>query len=72
MLKNKTEASLSRKLMGFKGELVQNTKYPDGMMKKLLDVSRLKSLGWKPEVTLEEGLKRSIEFYRSSSEIRRR
>lgn len=63
-------AALIAKLMGFQGQLIQNTKYPDGMMKKLLDITRIKDLGWKPEVTLEEGLKRSIEFFRSSAEVR--
>lgn len=56
-------AKLIGKVMGFKGEYVFNSKYPDGTPRKLLDVSRIKNLGWKPEVSLEEGLKRSIEFY---------
>jgi site-specific DNA-methyltransferase (adenine-specific) len=36
---------------------------PGGTMKKLMDVSRIHSLGWKHEISLEEGLKRSINFY---------
>lgn len=64
-------AELIAKLMGFKGKLTTNLSRPDGMMRKLLDVSRLKSLGWKPEVSLEEGLKRSIDFFRNSDSIRR-
>lgn len=63
-------ATMISNLMGFKGKLIQNTDQPDGMMRKLLDVSKIKSLGWKPEVTLEEGLKRSIEFYRTSDSLR--
>lgn len=63
-------ATMISKLMGFKGELVQNTNQPDGMMRKLLDVSQINSLGWKAETTLEQGLKRSIEFYQNSTLIR--
>lgn len=53
-------------IMGFKGKMVFNTKYPDGTPRKLLDVSKIKSLGWKPEVSLKEGLKKTIEFYLST------
>mgnify|MGYP001156268189 FL=1 len=56
-------ASMIAEKMGFKGELVFDTSKPDGTMRKLLDVSRVKSLGWKPEVSLSEGLDRSIGFY---------
>lgn len=56
-------AELTQKLMGFKGKLVFNTNQPDGTMRKLLDVGRIHSLGWKHEVSLEEGLKRSIDYF---------
>lgn len=58
-------ASMIAELMGFSGQLVFNTKYPDGTPRKLLDVSKIKELGWKPEITLKEGLKHSIQFYDS-------
>jgi GDP-L-fucose synthase len=50
--------------MGYKGRIVFDTEKPDGTMRKLLDVSRIKSLGWEPEVSFSEGLDRSIAFYR--------
>ncbi|MBC7428112.1 MAG: GDP-L-fucose synthase [Bacteriovorax sp.] len=56
-------AFMIKKLMDFKGELVFNTNQPDGNMRKVLDVSRIKALGWKPEIPLEEGLKRAIDSY---------
>lgn len=56
-------AFMIKKLIGFEGELVFNPNQPDGTMKKLMDVSRIHSLGWKHEISLEEGLKRSINFY---------
>ncbi len=43
-------------VVGFKGELVFDTTKPDGTPRKLLDVSRLTSMGWKPRVTLRQGL----------------
>jgi len=36
---------------------------PDGTLRKLLDVSRIKSLGWEAKISLEEGLRRSYEWY---------
>ena len=55
-----------KNLLGFKGEIIFNTKYPDGTMKKLLDVTRIKELGWQPKIDLDEGLKRSVDFYLQS------
>ena len=52
--------------MGFKGKLTFDTSKPDGTMKKLLDVSRLKSLGWEPKVKLRDGIKSSISYYREN------
>ncbi len=51
-------------LMGFKGTLIFDTSKPDGMMEKRLDIEKLFSLGWKPKIDLDEGLQRSIAFYR--------
>lgn len=56
-------AQMIKKIMGYKGDIVFNTNQPDGTMRKLLDISRIKEMGWKPEISLEEGLKRAIEFY---------
>ena len=50
--------------MGFKGTLIFDTSKPDGMMEKRLDVEKLFALGWRPKIDLDEGLKRSINFYR--------
>lgn len=51
------------KKMNYRGELVFDVSKPDGTMRKLLDVSKIKSLGWSPKVTLDEGLDRVISFY---------
>lgn len=52
-----------QKIVGYEGELYFNTSKPDGMYRKLLDISKLKNLGWKPKYTLEEGLKITYEWY---------
>lgn len=57
-------ANLIAKKMGYQGKISFNAQYPDGTMKKLLDVTKIKSLGWKPDVSLEEGLDRVIAHYR--------
>jgi GDP-L-fucose synthase len=44
-------------VVGFKGDLVFDRSKPDGTPRKLLDVSRLKAMGWKPKVELREGIK---------------
>ena len=54
-----TIAELGRlvaKVVGYTGEIVQDTSKPDGAPRKLMDVSRVKALGWRPRVGLEEGL----------------
>ena len=52
-----------QKIVGFEGELYFNTSKPDGMYRKLLDVSKLRDLGWKPKYSLEEGLKITYEWF---------
>src|SRR5450631_3320907 len=43
-------------VVGYKGEIKYDTSRPDGMPQKLLDVSRLSALGWKPRIALRDGL----------------
>ena len=56
-------AFLIKDILGYNGEIIFNTNQPDGTLRKLLDVSRIHALGWKHEVELQEGLKKTIEFY---------
>ena len=46
-----------KKIVGYAGELVFDKTKPDGTMRKLMDVSRINSLGWEAKTTLEEGIK---------------
>lgn len=50
-------AGLIRKISGFNGDVIYDTAKPDGNPRRFLDTSRINSLGWRPRITLEEGLK---------------
>ncbi|MCW8898831.1 MAG: GDP-L-fucose synthase [Flavobacteriales bacterium] len=54
-------ALLVKKTIGYKGDLVFNTSKPDGTPRKLMDVSRINQLGWKHNISLEEGIKTVYE-----------
>ncbi len=54
--------------LGFAGELVFDTTKPDGTPQKLLDVSRMKKLGWQPKTTLAEGIALTYEAARPQLE----
>ncbi len=49
-------AHLVKKVVGYQGEIVKDTTKPDGTPRKLMDVSKLESLGWKASTTLEQGI----------------
>ena len=52
-----------RGVVGYKGEVVFDATKPDGAPRKLTDVSRLASMGWSYSISLEDGLKRTYEWY---------
>jgi len=55
-------AVLLKKIVGYEGDLVFDTSKPDGMLKRLLEVSKLTNLGWKAKIDFETGLR---EMYQS-------
>lgn len=57
-------ALLIKKLVEFQGELVFDTSKPDGTPKKLLNVDTLSTLGWRARTSLEEGLSKTIAWYK--------
>ena len=57
-------ANLISKVVGYQGEVKFNSNKPDGMMRKLLDSSLINSLGWNPEIGLEEGLYSTYEDFK--------
>ena len=56
-------AETVQRVIGFKGQIVWDTSKPDGTPRKLMDSGRLMKLGWKPQVNLEEGIRRTYEFF---------
>ena len=61
-------AEVIKKVVGYEGVLVFDTSKPDGVLQKLMDSSVAHSLGWKPKVTLEEGLTRLYTWYAANTE----
>jgi GDP-L-fucose synthase len=58
-------ASIVKKIVGFTGDIMWDSTKPDGTPRKLLDVNRLNRLKWHSKVPLEEGLRRTAEWYAS-------
>jgi GDP-L-fucose synthase len=56
-------AETMKEVVGFKGNLTFDTTKPDGSPRKLIDVSRLSNMGWKYSINLEDGLKKTYEWY---------
>jgi len=56
-------ALLVQRVVGHEGEIVWDASKPDGTPRKLLDVSRLRGLGWAPRVSLQDGLERTYRWY---------
>ena len=50
-------------VVGFDGELTWDTSKPDGTPRKLLDVTKLRALGWKPAIPLQDGIARTYEWF---------
>lgn len=59
-------AEMIKNIIGFDGELVYNPDKPDGTPRKVLDVSKLERAGWKYKMELEDGLRKSYEFFKSN------
>jgi GDP-L-fucose synthase len=65
-------ARLMAEVTGFTGEIVHDLSKPDGTPRKLLDNSRLLALGWKPEVTLKEGIAGTYAWYCEANNVSNR
>ncbi len=60
-------AEIVKKVVGFEGEIEWNTEMPDGTPRKLLDVSRLGELGWTAETGLEQGIRKTYDWFVESA-----
>ena len=56
------------KAVGFEGTVAFDASKPDGTMRKLIDVSKLHSLGWRHQVEIEDGIQRLFDWYKASLE----
>ena len=56
-------AETIQEVVGFKGYLNFDSSYPNGTPQKILDISKIKLLGWKPNIPLKEGLKQVYQWY---------
>ena len=59
----KNLAMLVKNIIGYKGDFIFNTSKPDGTLKKLIDNSKIRSLGWTHKVSLKDGIKQIYKWY---------
>ena len=62
-------AQMVASVIGYPGEIAWDTSMPDGMPRKLLDVSRLGALGWRPRIALEDGIGRTYEWFVANKDV---
>jgi len=55
------------RIVGYRGEIVFDPSRPDGTPRKLLDVSKLAALGWKPSIGLEDGIRETYRWYQQNA-----
>ena len=60
--------SIIRNISKYDGEIVFDDSKPDGTMKKVLDISTITSMGWSPEISLEDGLIDTYEWYKKNKD----
>ncbi|MDA7964020.1 GDP-L-fucose synthase [Ruegeria sp.] len=61
-------AALVAETTGFTGRITQDTSKPDGTMRKLMDVSRLRDMGWQARIGLRDGLRETYEWFLAQSD----
>ena len=65
-IKLKDLALMIQDVTGYEGGIKHDTSKPDGTPRKLLDISRLKALGWEAKIYLNEGIRKSYDWYKSN------
>lgn len=50
-------------IFNYKGKIIFDDKYPDGTLRKLLDISKINKIGWKKKYSLDQGLKKTINWF---------
>lgn len=64
-------AQLVAKVTGFKGKIITDPTKPDGTMRKLMDVERLRQMGWSASIELEQGLVNTYDWYVANAQTAR-
>jgi GDP-L-fucose synthase len=65
-------AEMVREAVGFEGSVIWDTDQPDGTPRKLLDVSRIRRLGWEPRIALERGIREVYAWFTKNSDHAKR
>jgi GDP-L-fucose synthase len=65
-------AEIVRRVVGYQGRVVYDSSMPDGSPRKLLDVSRLRALGWSPKISLGKGIASTYAWFRKNEATARR
>jgi len=61
-------ALLVQKVIGHQGEIIWDTSKPDGTPRKVMEVSKLKKMGWSPKITLEQGIEETYQWFLENRE----
>ena len=64
-------AQMVKRVVGFEGDIIQDSSKPDGTPRKLMDVTRLKAMGWRPAHNLESGLMDAYQWFTKNIESAR-
>ncbi len=62
-------ANMVKEIVGYKGSIIWDSTKPDGTPRKLLDVTKIETLGWKHSLELKEGIKLTWEWYKANKSI---
>lgn len=57
-----------QKIIGHEGEIIWDTSKPDGTLRKVMEVSKLKNLGWSPKISLEQGIEETYQWFLENRE----
>jgi GDP-L-fucose synthase len=57
-------AHIVKEIVGFQGEIAWDTTKPDGVYQKLLDITKIKNVGWEPKIVLNDGIMQVYEWYK--------
>jgi len=63
-------AKMIAKIVGFEGDILHDETKPDGTPRKLLDISKMKSLGWEYKIELQDGINKTYNWFKENLEVR--